>query len=530
MDPIGHVIRMTFEPLLYPRDRKLGMLWKQLFSCGVTMRVFPVAITLTLILGSSACRTRNFGNQPHSPSTAKNLSTTGASSEVESPFAHGGPFNFGIPFAKVTETKAKSFWQSYKDKESFTGSLAPTDVKSAFTEFPTLSDDLAGVLVEPSRQKVILSAVKAFVDQAHPWMKLKCLDVDVKASLDRKSLVVLGAATDHSAAAVPVCKFFVNRHTATESRAMSSVPTADDVGGALVSGGSLTFDVKRKVTNDLLWSRHELFPQTEFFSIGHPVSAEPILAAQFSVDLKTADGRILTGPGFSLIVAGNYLIPLNSYAASKIFAVPVMEFDPKTGARVAFFDLGLLYLMNLPKNGNFLASVINPGDVPHWKSSNLDKVGNFASKAPGKRGQYLPIKEVESFGFKPYWKTERLPVGAMHYVLNGRWHNMTKMTPFGIIPHSLTREELLSLYKGDSGEMGLAVNSLDFVNTHGIAQTPVKLDATTSPSDVCKAWKNHLTMTPTSASTFMESEVLLFPGRSDVLMRDATRLIHVDCP
>ncbi|MCA2962071.1 MAG: hypothetical protein IOD12_17605 [Silvanigrellales bacterium] len=479
------------------------------------MNAFLGILTLALLVGTSACRTRTFGAEKENNAAAK-LNSEATTSE-ESPYLHGGPFNFGISFSRVSEKKAKDFWSSFQDKASFTGSLSPGDVTEAFKAFPGMSEEFETALTDPQKQKIAIQAIQKFVENSNLWMRLKCLDIDVAASLDRKSLAILGPATDHSSSPLAVCKFFSNTLTSAEALQLNNEPEADDTGGALLDGATILLDKKRAVTNDITASRHHTLPSAAFFSVGSLAGNASILAAQFSVNMKTKDGRVFTGPGATLLIAGNYVIPQHSYKTSKVFAVPVMEFDPKTGDPVAFFDLGLLHLMNLPKQGNYLASVIGAGDVPNWKDFNLEKVGNFASKMPGKRGQYLSMKEVESFGFKPFWKTERLPVGAMHYVPNGRWHNMTKNTPFGVVHHSLTRDELLDLYKGDSGKLNLAVNSLDYVSTNDIKDFSFKLDSTTLPAEVCKAWNDHR-LIGHPAGTFLETEFVLFPGGGDAIM------------
>lgn len=432
----------------------------------------------------SGCKTRTFGDKPTSAGI-KQTAPTG-SADAEAPYLHGGPFNFGIRFSKVTSSKAAEFWQSPLDPQSFTGSLTDGDFAEAFTKAPIVSDYFQEVLVNEQKQAVVLNAVRQYLKAVGAWASLHCIEIDVEKSQSQKTLVVNGPATIPGSEET-ACEFYSERRQAKTALG-ETTPSPKDTGKALAEGkGSLEISPDRKVTNDLAYGQGDS-PHAEYFTIGS-IRTRNVLSAQFSMNLKLADGTVLGGAGMNVAISGNYLVPMHSYQISKIYAVPVMEFDPKTGESKGFYDFGLLSIMKMPSEGNFLASVVSETDLPNWQNKNWSKIGNFANKASDKRGEVLPVSEISTFGFKPFWKTERLAVGAVHYVSNGRWVNVTKLTNQGVVHHDVSRDALLELYKGSDTGLGLVINTLDVVAEPAAAKSnPAAWHKVKSEEEACKLW------------------------------------------
>lgn len=99
------------------------------------------------------------------------------------------------------------------------------------------------------------------------------------------------------------------------------------------------------------------------------------------------------------------------------------------------------------------------------------------------------MSEISTFGFKPFWKTQRLAVGSIHYVSNGRWVNVTKLTNQGVVHHDVSRDALLQLYKGSDTGLGLVINTLDVIAEPTEAKSnPAAWHKVKSEEEACKLW------------------------------------------
>ena len=120
---------------------------------------------------------------------------------------------------------------------------------------------------------------------------------------------------------------------------------------------------------------------------------------------------------------------------------------------------------------------------------------------------------------------------AIHYVSNGRWVNVTKLTNQGVVHHAVSRDALLQLYKGSDTGLGLVINTLDVVaEPTAPVSNPAAWHKVKSEEEACKLWNSFDEMLPRPSGTFLESEVILLPGRGDSIVQDTSKTTYLNCP
>lgn len=311
---------------------------------------WSVLLVLTLST-ESGCKKRAF----HEENTKSSLQNAASRK------AHGGAFNFQIAFAPVDEATASDFWLGNDNAKSYSHDVASHAKKTGpFNDFAAsqlyvFGEKTVAELIHPSAAQEIDSLVRNYFRATNRWLKLACGAVDMNAALSGKF-----------AFAGP------RQVRISESDAVDSCQFVDVESQGVISTAQV-------LAEETIWSPGPEKPVVTPGKTGRPEfgmgilqervqdesggSLQPSGLIVFAPFYTTVNGKRVQerSLGIPLLIVGNYIYPMHSWAHSKAFAVPVMKFDgdrksPNFLKPVAFYDFGMLLLMSLPEKGNILAS------------------------------------------------------------------------------------------------------------------------------------------------------------------------------
>jgi hypothetical protein len=431
---------------------------------------FPRRIQVTMVssvlifFSSTSCRPHKVG--------AEIKEATAASSQQ---LLHTPPFDFSIKFDAVSKEIAEDFKTSYKNPNSFTGSLKITDFVSEDLQPNKVGEKNPQSFLNPATKEAVLrKAVSSYIAAANTWIKLQCLNLDdTEARKKPPKFRFTG----------PRQKFISPREAASYGIDPSSLATLsrgqlDDKLTAsktnpgsfcsfnwaptpLAKGESLPADVLMKQETPLVLAP---FDETGRIYRWHQFSAQPIGQNFFEpggtkilrigtiLGVKAPNGQHFSGSaggpplGANLYVSGDYLFSNATHTISKSYVNPVMKFDPKTGKPLAFYDYSMLFIESLDDNQEItLTTVLSSSLADIVKNpATRGSVGTLYPLIPSKVDQFVSWREVPAS--TPYWFYERLPVGSQQFMANAIWSDPPG-EPFGaqIVIPKIKKAELKRL-------------------------------------------------------------------------------------
>ncbi len=391
---------------------------------------------------------------------------------------HTPPFNFSIKFDAVSKEIADDFRDSYKNPNSFTGSLKITDFVSEDLKVNSVNGENPGPFLNPATKEAVMrKAVRSYIEAANTWLKLECLSLDDPAARAQPPVFrftgprakFVSAREAGQYGIDPASLTSVNRGQLEESLKakgqslgthcrFSWRPAPGERGENLSMDTLLKPEIRLSLApfdeTGKTYRWHQFSIQTspnEFFQAG----AAKILRVGGALGAKGPDGRHFSGEAAGaplsakLRVSGNYIFPMATHSTSKAFVNPVMKFDPSTGNPVAFYDYAMLFIESLDESkGLVLTSVVSPELAKRIKDPGTrSSVGTLYPLIPTKVDQFISWRELPAS--TPYWLYERLPIGSQHFMLNAIWSEPPG-TPFGalmVIP-GVTKAELKRLVLG----------------------------------------------------------------------------------
>jgi len=233
----------------------------------------------------------------------------------------------------------------------------------------------------------------------------------------------------------------------------------------------------------------------------------------------------------TVIIAGDYVMPMHTWSISKSFAVPVMKFnsDPRSKdylKPIAFYDFGLLYLNRLPKDGIVLASRIGGTLADIWaQKAKRPAAGNLMHKLPASRvNTYVSAAEFDMFGGDE--NMSRVPVGSTHFIAGSFWQQgYRSLTHLVTIP-KISRVSLINLYLGQGEKGQVLINTLDRYSFDGKSGSHDEFAKFAATGD-CASTGRFDGLTP---ETFVETEVIvgMESGRKLLLENDFVNVFACD--
>lgn len=288
------------------------------------------------------------------------------------------------------------------------------------TSQPNDSTSIPGDDKKETLSNLLRPVLDAYFSRTSKWLSLKCFDVSKDGG---KNLVAFDYHKLEKKNGAITCSF------------LNKIGQAE-LAKTFIEGLKLGFSPGRRIDakedHQTHWNFSEEGSKNDFtVGLYKPTKGFPVVSIQSTLDV-TVGATTLPGPSFSLVIIGNYLVPLHTWSISKITPVPIMKIVNNNGKLSAgsFYDCGLIVLKFLDSD----ARLVSVNDAEKWNSGNHNSIENFArhyldlyetALSPEEkanmvtsfktRGQLSRVLDNKTLTLEHLWsKTERLQLEPCH--------------------------------------------------------------------------------------------------------------------